>query len=62
MQLWHAGNPNVMLCERGSMFGYSDLVVDARNLLWMREAGCPIVADVTHALQQPAARSLGVRL
>ena len=51
-----------MLCERGTMFGYSDLVVDARNLLWMRDANCPIVADITHALQQPAGRSLGVRL
>jgi hypothetical protein len=35
------------------MFGYSDLVVDPRNFVWMRDAGCPVTADVTHALQQP---------
>jgi 2-dehydro-3-deoxyphosphooctonate aldolase (KDO 8-P synthase) len=50
----NAGNDRVMVCERGTMFGYGDLVVDPRNLVWMRDAACPIVADVTHALQQPA--------
>ncbi|CAM6090350.1 unnamed protein product [Calypogeia fissa] len=53
-----AGNPNVMVCERGTMFGYSDLVVDPRNLEWMREANCPVVADITHSLQQPAGKKL----
>uniref|UniRef100_A0A7N0RGZ9 3-deoxy-8-phosphooctulonate synthase n=1 Tax=Kalanchoe fedtschenkoi TaxID=63787 RepID=A0A7N0RGZ9_KALFE len=53
-----AGNERVMVCERGSMFGYNDLIVDPRNLEWMREANCPVVADVTHALQQPAGRKL----
>ncbi|XP_022749446.1 2-dehydro-3-deoxyphosphooctonate aldolase-like [Durio zibethinus] len=53
-----AGNPNVMVCERGTMFGYNDLIVDPRNLEWMREANCPVVADVTHSLQQPAGRKL----
>lgn len=53
-----ADNPNVMVCERGTMFGYSDLVVDPRNLMWMRDAQCPVVADITHALQQPAGRVL----
>ncbi|KAM1765294.1 hypothetical protein TB1_004344 [Malus domestica] len=53
-----AGNPNVMVCERGTMFGYNDLIVDPRNLEWIREANCPVVADVTHALQQPAGRKL----
>eukprot|EP00193_Tetraselmis_chui_P017765 CAMPEP_0177771038 /NCGR_PEP_ID=MMETSP0491_2-20121128/11313_1 /TAXON_ID=63592 /ORGANISM="Tetraselmis chuii, Strain PLY429" /LENGTH=303 /DNA_ID=CAMNT_0019288429 /DNA_START=103 /DNA_END=1014 /DNA_ORIENTATION=+ len=53
-----AGNPNVMVCERGTMVGYSDLIVDPRNLVWMRDAECPVVADVTHALQQPAGRAL----
>lgn len=48
------GNPNVMVCERGTMFGYGDLVVDPRNLMWMRDANCPVVADITHSLQQPA--------
>ncbi|KAK1290746.1 2-dehydro-3-deoxyphosphooctonate aldolase [Acorus calamus] len=53
-----AGNQNVMVCERGTMFGYNDLIVDPRNFEWMREANCPVVADVTHALQQPAGRKL----
>lgn len=53
-----AGNPNVLVCERGTMFGYSDLIVDPRNFVFMRDAGCPITADVTHALQQPAGRAL----
>lgn len=53
-----AGNQNVMVCERGTMFGYNDLIVDPRNLEWMREANCPVVADVTHSLQQPAGRKL----
>jgi 2-dehydro-3-deoxyphosphooctonate aldolase (KDO 8-P synthase) len=43
-----AGNERAMVCERGVMFGYNDLVVDPRNLVWMRDA------NVTHALQQPA--------
>ena len=37
------GNPNVCVCERGTMFGYSDLIVDPRNLVWMRDANCPVV-------------------
>ncbi|XP_058218553.1 2-dehydro-3-deoxyphosphooctonate aldolase 1 isoform X3 [Rhododendron vialii] len=53
-----AGNENVMVCERGTMFGYNDLIVDPRNFEWMREANCPVVADVTHSLQQPARRKL----
>ncbi|KAD7479502.1 hypothetical protein E3N88_02638 [Mikania micrantha] len=53
-----AGNQNVMVCERGTMFGYNDLIVDPRNFEWMREANCPVVADVTHALQQPAGKKL----
>lgn len=42
------------------MFGYSDLVVDPRNIVLMRDAGCPITCDITHALQQPAAKPLEV--
>lgn len=48
-----SGNDNVMLTERGSMFGYRDLVVDFRNIPWMQENGLPVVADITHSLQQP---------
>ena len=44
-----AGNPNVMVCERGTMFGYSDLIVDPRNFELVRDANCPVVADVTAA-------------
>ncbi|AHJ98661.1 2-Keto-3-deoxy-D-manno-octulosonate-8-phosphate synthase [Hymenobacter swuensis DY53] len=48
-----SGNPNVILTDRGNSFGYSDLVVDFRNLPAMREFGVPVVMDVTHSLQQP---------
>lgn len=48
------GNPNVMLCERGTTFGYGDLIVDPRNLVKMRRGGWPVVQDATHAVQQPA--------
>lgn len=58
--VFSAGNPNVMVCERGTMFGYNDLIVDPRNLVWMRAAKCPVTADITHALQQPAGRALEV--
>lgn len=47
------GNHNVWLTERGNFYGYEDLVVDFRNLVWMREAGVPVVMDCTHSLQQP---------
>nr|XP_009800674.1 PREDICTED: 2-dehydro-3-deoxyphosphooctonate aldolase 1-like [Nicotiana sylvestris] len=53
-----AGNQNVMVCERGTMFGYNDLIVDPRNFEWMREANCPVVADITHSLQQPAGKKV----
>jgi 2-dehydro-3-deoxyphosphooctonate aldolase (KDO 8-P synthase) len=56
-----AGNPNILACERGTMFGYSDLVVDPRNIVLMRDAGCPVTCDITHALQQPAGRPLEVQ-
>jgi len=49
----NAGNNKVMLCERGTTFGYQDLVVDYRNIPWMQEHNCPVVMDVTHSLQQP---------
>lgn len=46
-------NQQVLLTERGTTFGYQDLVVDFRNIPWMQEIGVPVVMDVTHALQQP---------
>ena len=48
-----AGNPHILLTERGNSFGYSELVVDFRNLPAMRRFGVPVVMDVTHSLQQP---------
>lgn len=48
-----AGNDKIMLTERGTTFGYQDLVVDFRNIPWMKEHGVPVVMDVTHSLQQP---------
>jgi 2-dehydro-3-deoxyphosphooctonate aldolase (KDO 8-P synthase) len=47
------GNPNVILTDRGNSFGYSDLVVDFRNIPEMRSFGVPVVMDCTHSLQQP---------
>lgn len=48
-----SGNDRVMLTERGSMFGYQDLVVDFRNIPIMQGFDVPVVLDVTHSLQQP---------
>lgn len=48
-----SGNPNVMLTERGSTFGYYDLIVDYRGIAEMQKTGAPVVLDITHSLQQP---------
>ncbi|MGL6063714.1 MAG: 3-deoxy-8-phosphooctulonate synthase [Fusobacteriaceae bacterium] len=48
-----SGNNNILLCERGSTFGYNNMVVDMRGLLEMRKFGYPVVFDVTHAVQKP---------
>ncbi|MCL2131487.1 MAG: 3-deoxy-8-phosphooctulonate synthase [Lentimicrobiaceae bacterium] len=48
-----AGNQQVMLTERGTMFGYQDLVVDFRGVEIMKQNRCPVVLDITHSLQQP---------
>jgi len=47
------GNENVMLTERGNMFGYGDLVVDYRNIPEMQRSSVPVILDITHSLQQP---------
>ncbi len=47
------GNPQVLLTERGTTFGYQDLVVDFRNIPAMQSLGVPVVMDVTHSLQEP---------
>jgi 2-dehydro-3-deoxyphosphooctonate aldolase (KDO 8-P synthase) len=48
-----SGNERVMLTERGSFFGYNDLVVDMRNIPVMQQTGAPVIMDITHSLQQP---------
>jgi len=50
-----AGNRKVLLTERGTTFGYNNLVVDFRNFMDMKSFGYPVVYDVTHSLQKPAA-------
>ena len=52
-----AGNEQVILCERGSSFGYNNLVVDPLNFGIMKRTGCPVIFDVTHALQIPGGHS-----
>ena len=52
-KLQDAGANGIMLTERGTTFGYQDLVVDFRGISVMQENGCPVVMDVTHSLQQP---------
>jgi 2-dehydro-3-deoxyphosphooctonate aldolase (KDO 8-P synthase) len=52
-----SGNSNILLTERGNMFGYGDLIVDMRNIPEMKKIGFPVVMDVTHSLQQPNSTS-----
>jgi 2-dehydro-3-deoxyphosphooctonate aldolase (KDO 8-P synthase) len=47
------GNDSIMVCERGTSFGYNYLVSDMRALMVMRETGCPVVFDATHSVQMP---------
>lgn len=51
------GNSRIMITERGTFFGYRNLVVDFRNIPIMRETGLPVILDVTHSLQRPTASS-----
>lgn len=48
-----SGNSNVMLCERGTSFGYNTLVVDMTGLRVMKEFGVPVIFDATHSVQKP---------
>lgn len=59
-----ADDSQIMVCERGTTFGYHDLVVDMRSLDRLRDTGCPVIFDATHSVQQPGAqgdRSGGLR-
>ncbi len=49
----HVGNHSIMVCERGTSFGYNNLVSDMRSLAVMRETHCPVVFDATHSVQLP---------
>jgi 2-dehydro-3-deoxyphosphooctonate aldolase (KDO 8-P synthase) len=48
-----SGNENIILTDRGTMFGYNDLIVDYRGLIEMKKSSYPVVLDITHSLQQP---------
>jgi len=50
------GNAALLVCERGTSFGYNNLVVDMRSLAILRGTGCPVVFDATHAVQLPGER------
>lgn len=52
-----AGNQNIILCERGSCFGYNNLIVDMLGFSQMKASGYPVIFDVTHALQTPGGRA-----
>lgn len=52
-----AGNDQLILCERGSAFGYNNLVVDMLGFSTMKDFGYPVIFDATHALQMPGGRS-----
>jgi len=52
-KLEEAGNEGILLCERGSSFGYNNLVVDMTGLVEMRSYGYPVVFDATHSVQKP---------
>ncbi len=47
------GNRRIMVCERGTSFGYNNLISDMRSLVTMRNTGCPVVFDATHSVQLP---------
>lgn len=53
------GNNKIMLTERGASFGYGDLIVDMRSLEIMKRSGYPVIFDLTHSLQKPAALPTG---
>ncbi len=49
----HFGNKQIMICERGSSFGYNNLVVDMLGMVLLKESNYPVIFDVTHSLQRP---------
>lgn len=55
-KLEEAGNSNIMLCERGTTFGYNTLVVDMTGIVEMKKFGYPVVMDATHSVQKPGGK------
>lgn len=55
-KLEESGNTNIMLCERGTSFGYNTLVVDMTGIIEMRKLGYPVVMDATHSVQKPGGK------
>lgn len=55
-KLEEAGNKNIMLCERGTSFGYNTLVVDMTGISEMKKFGYPVVMDATHSVQKPGGK------
>src|SRR5262249_27102076 len=55
-KLREVGNDNVLLTERGTTFGYGQLVNDMRAIPWMQEQGTPVIFDATHSVQMPGAQ------
>ena len=55
-KMMEVGQKNIWLTERGTTFGYNNLVVDFRGIPEMRNTGCPVIFDGTHSVQQPAAK------
>jgi len=54
----NTGNKNILLTERGTSFGYHNLVVDMRSLITMRELGYPVIMDATHSVQMPSSSNV----
>ena len=55
-KLEESGNDNIMLCERGTTFGYNTLVVDMTSIVEMKKFGYPVVFDATHSVQKPGGK------
>ena len=55
-KLEESGNRNIMLCERGTSFGYNTLVVDMTGIIEMKKFGYPVVMDATHSVQKPGGK------
>lgn len=52
-KVFESGNDNIMITDRGTMFGYQDMIIDYRGIPEMQKSGYPVILDITHSLQQP---------